>query len=209
MTTKKQSSLQVSTQPMSVSLRTITVPIRAYPGSTLLMNKMSDETRNSMIDKVTGKAVDKKKIRDLNQECKDRVHYTDDGKPGLPATYFKGAIVEAATYDENLNKKIAKSIQVMGNVIPLVYKKQGINKAITYDSGMSKAPRETWRPEFHEWSCKVDVTFNSNIISPEQIVNLFKLAGAHIGVGAWRPYTLKSGGGSHGMFEIDGKNSIK
>ena len=199
-------SKTIAVDPIDVSLQTIKVPIRALHGSTLLMNKMRDKERQAMLDKVTGKGTDKSKIRNLEEEAEEKIWYDENKNIGFPASGFKQAIVEAAVYaDIKGGKKLANSIQVLGNIVPLKYMKKDINKSITYDSGMTKAPRETWRPEFYEWTCEVVVTFNSKAISPEQVINLFRLAGFHIGIGSWRPYTKKTGGGNHGMFEIAGK----
>lgn len=197
----KERSIQVPS--IDVDLQTIEVPIKAIKGSTLLLNKMRDKERQNMLDKVTGKSVDKNKIRDLDQETKEKIWYTDDGQVGFPASGFKLALVEAAPNTDSISKKLANSIQVMGNIIPLKYAKLTTNKAITYDSGITKAPRETWRPELHEWSCKLTICFNAKLMTAEQIVGLIRLAGFHIGIGSWRPYTKKTGGGSHGMFSVD------
>lgn len=43
------------------------------------------------------------------------------------------------------------------------------------------------RAEFPLWAVKVPVTTNSSIISLEQLVNLFNIAGFGVGVGEWRP----------------------
>lgn len=43
------------------------------------------------------------------------------------------------------------------------------------------------RAEFLEWEVTVPVTYNASIISLEQLVNLFNIAGFGVGVGEWRP----------------------
>lgn len=192
----------IDIQVTPINLQSLKLTLKAMDGSTLLMNKYSDKERELMTKKQTGQTTEKKKIRNLDEEVEAKKHYTSDGKIGFPAAGFKAAFVEAAPYMEGMDKKLASSIQIMGGVIPLKFKKEQVNKAVTIDSGSTKAPRETWRPEYVEWSCELMIQFNSSQITARQIVELAKLAGFHIGVGAWRPYTKKSNGGNHGMFTV-------
>lgn len=197
---KKEQVLDIQVTP--INLQSLTLNLRAMSGSTLLMNKYSDKERDLMTKKQTGQTTEKKKIRNLDEEVEAKKHKTSDGEIGFPAAGFKAAFVEAAPYMEGMDKKLASSIQIMGGIIPLKYKKEQVNKAVTTDSGMSKAPRETWRPEFVDWSVELNIQYNASQITAQQIVELAKLAGFHIGVGAWRPYTKKSNGGNHGMFTV-------
>lgn len=197
---KQEKTMEISVTP--ISLQSLKLTLKAMPGSTLLMSKYSNKERDLMTRKQTGQTTEKKKIRNLDEEVEAKKHYTSDGKIGFPAAGFKAALVEAAPYMEGMDKKLASSIQIMGGIIPLDYKKEQINKAVTIDSGSAKAPRETWRPEFVDWKCELNIQYNSSLITPQQIVELAKLAGFHIGVGSWRPYTKKSNGGNHGMFTV-------
>ena len=47
-----------------------------------------------------------------------------------------------------------------------------------------------YRPMFQNWSMPIDVVYNANIISQEQVVNLFQVAGFAVGIGSWRPEWL-------------------
>ena len=63
----------------------------------------------------------------------------------------------------------------------------------------SKAPSTlSYRVEFIDWETELTVEFAPGILSPDQVVNLFNLAGFHTGVGSWRP----ENGGSHGQFGV-------
>lgn len=197
---KIEKTLEIQVTP--INIQSLKLTLKAMEGSTLLMNKYSDKDKELMTKKQTGQTTEKKKIRNLDQEVEDKKHYTNDGKIGFPASAFKSSFVEASVYMEGMNKKLASSIQIMGGIIPLKYKKEQVNKAVTIDSGMNKAPRETWRPEFVDWSVELDIQYNASQITAQQIVELIKLAGFHIGVGAWRPYTKKSNGGNHGMYTV-------
>lgn len=182
-----------------IQLATMTLKIVSLPNSTLLMNKMSDSARNQMIARTLGHSTEKTKVRDLEKEAEDRIHRDENGKIAMPTDAFKKAMVEVAPYLNDMDKKRAKgSFQILGNYTPLKFKKQTINKSVTRDSGITKAPRETWRPEFIDWSCELLIQYNAQQITPLQIIELTKLAGFHIGIGAWRPQCS----GSHGLFSV-------
>lgn len=55
-----------------------------------------------------------------------------------------------------------------------------------------------YRGEFKEWRTTFVIRYNANVLSLEQIVNLFNTGGFGIGVGEWRPQK----DGSFGMFHI-------
>lgn len=55
-----------------------------------------------------------------------------------------------------------------------------------------------FRPEFHEWSMEIPIEYNATVIQPEQILNLFDLAGFGVGLGCWRPER----DGIHGRFNV-------
>lgn len=44
-----------------------------------------------------------------------------------------------------------------------------------------------YRAEFKPWKTELLITYNANVITVEQIVNLFRLGGFANGVGDWRP----------------------
>lgn len=192
MATKKQ---EIVVAPIQIA--TMELGIRG--DTPLLMERFSDAARQLLLQQVTGKGKEKRKNRDMNQEVKDKIHLTANGKPGFPAAAFKRAMVEASVYVANMDKKRAKgSFYILGNILPIRSKKMVVNKALGRDSGINHAPREIWRPEFQGWSAKLLLRYNASQITPEAIVELAKLAGFHIGVGGWRPQCS----GSYGMFSV-------
>ena len=56
-----------------------------------------------------------------------------------------------------------------------------------------------YRGEFKKWSANIDVRYNANAMSIEQIINLFNIGGFACGVGEWRP----AKDGSYGMFHVE------
>jgi len=56
-----------------------------------------------------------------------------------------------------------------------------------------------YRPEFKNWKAVIKVEFLEDVISPEQIVNIFELAGFCSGIGEDRP---NKKGHTFGMFHV-------
>ena len=57
-----------------------------------------------------------------------------------------------------------------------------------------------YRAEFKKWKATLTIRYNAHVISTEQIINLYHVAGFSIGIGDWRPQKE----GSHGMFHVAG-----
>jgi hypothetical protein len=202
----KEMKMKKSNKAEEIELKPLkkkTIRLKIKGTTNLLMEKMDMDVVEAYNKKKAKKMVDKDE-RLEEDKIGDKIHYTEDGNIGFPVSGFAKGIVEVAPYIEGLDKKMVRgSIRILGNIVPINYKKQTINVAWGKSSGITKAPRKIVRPEFHDWSCTLDVMFNESNISIEQIVNLFNWAGFQQGLGSWRPE--KSG--SFGQYEvvIDGK----
>ena len=62
----------------------------------ILLNKMSDKEKQSMLDKQMGKGAEKNKIRNPQQEVEDKIHHLSNGTVGIPIIAIKKSMVEAA-----------------------------------------------------------------------------------------------------------------
>ena len=62
-----------------------------------------------------------------------------------------------------------------------------------------------YRGEFKKWQCKIPLRYNANVLSLEQILNIFDTAGFSTGVGEWRPQK----NGDYGMFHVARGNEMK
>jgi hypothetical protein len=193
MVTKKLEAMQITKHAITIKpieVKTFTLNIKG--DTPLLMEKMSEKVREQLKNLVTGKGKEKNKTRVLEDEVKEKVHHDDKGNVGFPASGFKKAMVEVAPYLDGMDKKKAKGSffivgDLAGDLVSIKYKKQVTNKAVGRDSGINRAPREIWRPEFQDWSCKLFIKYNASQITLDQIIELAKLAGFHIGVGSWTP----------------------
>lgn len=65
--------------------------------------------------------------------------------------------------------------------------------------GKSKVADVRFRPAFQPWSMQVPITYITNFIDPDSLINLVRLAGLTVGIGEWRLDRK----GSFGTFEIE------
>jgi hypothetical protein len=184
-----------------INLHTINVKVGSIDGSTLISHRLSSEqVAETITNREIGKT-SKKKLRDFNKEYESCFHYTTDKKYGYPAMGFMNAILNACIPLGIPKTQIKRSVRLLGDIYELKYKK--LNKRIDSPrrSGMNAAPDTRYRPEFVDWECTLVVQYDSNLISPDQIINLVNQAGFSSGVGDWRPSSPKSSG-THGMFKV-------
>lgn len=182
-------------------LKIETLKIKIIGNSPLLMNKYSTKESESMLNKQLGKGAEKNKIRDPKQEVEDKIHKLSDGTIGIPAESIKSMLVNSAPALGLFKISIKGGLFVIpvdNNLVPIKYKKMVVNKSITRDSGITKAPRTTFRPEFRDWSCEFIVRYNAAQITTDQIINLLKVGGFHNGLGSWSPRS----NGTYGTFVL-------
>lgn len=197
-TKKTNTETEIVVNPIKVA----NMKVKIVGISPYLSNKMSEDTKQMLLNKQLGKGVEKMKIRNPKKEIEEKIHHIRKNKVGIPIFGLKEALVESAPYIDGLDKKKVKgSVYIIpeeNGLVELKYKKMVINEATTRDSGRNQTPRTTFRPEFQNWSSEFNIKYNARQITPEQIVNLIKIAGFHMGIGSWRPQCS----GSFGMFEI-------
>ena len=188
---------EVKIDPLQIA----TLKVKIVGITPLLLNKMSDKEKQTMLDKQMGKGVEKNKIRDPKQEVADKVHKMSNNKIGIPIDSIKNAMIESAPALEMYKKEVMGGLFIIpeeNNLVEIKYKKMVTNESITRDGNMARTPRTTFRPQFNDWNCEFTIRYNAKAITPDQIFNLLKVAGFSNGIGSWRPATK----GSYGMFTI-------
>lgn len=175
--------------------------------TTLLQNRFSQETKNLILDKQTGKSKsNKKKIRDTDEEIRQSIHFIDEKKNiiGTPVEGFKKGMMDCTSFvgDKMFSKKLIQGavriINSQGGLVPIQYKKMStLEHNIKHNILFS--------PQFHEWSTELHIQYDSNNISPQDIALLLNYAGFYVGIGMWRPKCRDGGSGNHGMYEVVSK----
>jgi hypothetical protein len=129
---------------------------------------------------------------DLPEEEKvlAKFYYTEDGELAIPSRAFYNAMIRASSYlFEKKNggmRNIKEGVTILGDMLPINFKKQKILTQWGRMSGMTKAPRKIMRNAFYDWEVELTIQYNASNLSAEQIMNVLEWAGFHIGVGAFR-----------------------
>jgi hypothetical protein len=129
---------------------------------------------------------------DISEEEKVKVkyYYTDDGKYGIPARAFYNAMIRASSYLFDIKqggmRNVKEGVTIKGDIIPIEFKEQKVLTHWGRTSGMKKSPMKIMRNAFYDWSVELEIEYNKENLSAEQIVNVLNWAGFHIGVGSFR-----------------------
>jgi hypothetical protein len=169
--------------------------------SPLICNKFSAKAKRQIEDKKGQKAKTAKGKSDPEAEYRESLYPLDGKGYGFKANAFKLAMVAACTYCDGMSKVYAKgAFFVMGDLLLINGKPHMREDMVRVPPGRGGADIR-YRGEFDKWSIDLDIRFNANLISAEQVVNLLSIAGFHIGIGEMRPSApLKPG--TNGMFEV-------
>jgi hypothetical protein len=178
--------------------------VRLVGDSPLISHAWSAKAKKEMLDKQTKKAKVAKAAKDPERDFWESLYILrgdigDDTATmqfGFPSVAFKTAAVDACSHIDGVTKVEARgAFHVAGEYVV-------INGTPTPREDMVRIGMGTadlrYRGEFREWSADIDFRYNANVLSLEQVVNLFNTAGFAIGVGEWRPQR----DGSFGMFHV-------
>ncbi len=196
---EKKVKVKVGVDIESLRIGTLTVPIKGK--TPLLMDRMSEETKQEILAKQTGVSKSgKKKVRDTKEESLAAIHMTSTGKIGFPSAGFKKGMMDCTSFvgDKFFSKKLIQGIMIVNaeeGLIPIKFKKQSI-----LEHNIGNVTKFT--PQFHEWSCKLVIHYDQNNLGHEDIIRLLNYAGFYTGVGAWRPRGRDGGSGEFGMYEV-------
>jgi len=144
---------------------------------------------------------------DLSEEekVKAKFYYTEDEEYGIPARAIYNSMIRASSYLFDIKqggmRNIKEGVTIVGDILPLKFKKQRVITHWGRTSGMKGSPRKIMRNAFEDWGVEVTIQFNESNISAEQIINVLNWAGFHIGVGGFR----KEKTGNFGAFQVDFK----
>lgn len=179
--------------------------------SPLIMHAWSDKALQMMRDKQGGKKSRKRHDPKVAAEDAEAATYRlEDGRPGMPATAFKAAIVGASRLYDGLTLVETKQLLFVegegsDQLVPI--EGDSYIREDTPRIGMGTTDLR-YRPCFPEWSAVLTVTFVPTKIDAESVINLVN-AGGLGGVGEWRPSAPKSLTGTFGRFEVDAEKEIK
>jgi hypothetical protein len=193
MATKAASEEQVFQIP-PIDVRTL--ELRLVGDSALICHRWSDKAKRQMLDKQMKKAKQAKEAKDPEADYEASLYPHPEGGYGFPAVAFKAAAVTACRYVDGMKMTEARgAFHVIGELIELEGQPEPREDMVRVGMGTADI---RYRAQFPKWACTLLVRYNAKAISPEQIINLFNIAGFGVGIGEWRPER----DGSYGMFHV-------
>lgn len=207
MATKKDVGIELP--KLDIRLMEVTV----IGDSPLIVHAWSEKAKREMLDKQMKKAKGAKEAKDPKADFEASLYRMADGGYGFPSVGFKAAAVTACTSVAGITKVAARqAFHILGEDVDVsgVFAGTSARHNLVRVDGGPPAMREDtvrvgmgtadirYRGEFKEWSAKLLVRYNANVLSESQILNILNTGGFAVGVGEWRPEK----DGSYGMFHV-------
>jgi len=165
--------------------------------SPLVVHAWSDKAKKMMLDKQMKKAMPKKEAKSPEQDFIDSLYWyspkpasptledVQKGQFGFPAIAFKAVAVDACSHVDGMTKVAARgAFHIDGDLVRVEGAPTPREDMVRLAMGVADI---RYRAEFRAWRVRLPIRYNANVISAEQIVNLFETAGFAIGVGEHRP----------------------
>lgn len=163
----------------------------------LLVNRFPETAIEQIEASQTGSARMKKAPRNPEVEFNNTRYLDDKGRDCLPAAAFKEAMVRAVSYIDGMAMTEARgAFFVDADLIPLRCSPPRMHKSRVVLN--RKTTSIAYRACYDEWEADLPISYQENVITAEQLINIIELAGYAVGVGAWRPQCK----GQFGRFEI-------
>jgi hypothetical protein len=192
------------------------IDVKVTGDSSLILHQWSRKAIQMILDKQGKKASGGREAREPEQEFVDTLYWLK-GEPenltpetfkkavasgaqfGFPSTGFKQAALSGGYRSGMTKDKVSPmgAFHIDGELVRIVGVPT-LRMDMVRLSGMGNPADIRFRAEFLEWSAVIPVKYNEAVISAEQIVNLFNIAGFSVGIGEWRVEKT----GSHGMFHV-------
>jgi len=214
-TAKKEEEV-VTLKELKIEPLTLTVK----GDSPLVVHAWGEKARREMLDKQMRKAKSVKEARNPSADVISSLYWlsnkpkemTEDAfidaikkgaRFGFPAKAFKAAAVSAGYRTGTIKNKVTMyaAFHIQGELVEIIGKPEPREDMVRL-AGPSGVADIRFRGQFPEWKGVLNLTFCPDLISLEQIVNLFNLGGYCCGVGEMRVEK----GGECGMFHVMCKN---
>ena len=165
----------------------------------LLMN------RPSQLD-IADKSKDvKRETKTPEEQAEGRLYKDSEEKIYIPATWFRGCLIEAGKQKKMGGKgsskaTYSKAVGSCASIEPfeIVLKNKWKVFSILAVNPTTHGRNMLYRPQFDKWEVDLQVEFDEEQIEPSVMKELFDIAGKRVGVGDWRPAKK----GMFGKFQV-------
>ena len=175
-----------------MSIVKMQIPIKSV--SPLIVNKFSEKAKRQIQDKKEGKAKNKKyDISVPKDDFEAAKHISPLGWDGFPAAGFKAAMVRAAKIVGMVMKDTQTAFFIDADCSETQYIRINGESRMREDYVRVRmgGADVRYRPEYVNWTATLSVTYNSGVLSKDQIYQLIETAGYFCGIGEMRPEKTK------------------
>ena len=170
----------------------------------IIPHRWSEKALKLMRDKQFGEQVRAKRTpKNPQEEADGATYWLESGEPGMPATAFKAASVEACRFFDGVSMvETRRMLFVVGEGPDQLVAIKGdctLREDTPRNSGGTADLR--YRYQYFPWSALLVVRFLPSQITPESVLALVD-AGGRCGVGDWRPGSPKSNTGTYGTYRV-------
>jgi hypothetical protein len=190
----------------------ITVPIVGL--TPLIPHQWAEKAKRLMREKQfsgAGTTRPKREPKNPEEEAENAMYRLPDGRPGMPATAFKGAMVAACRFFDGIPMTEGRlMIYVRGEgpdqLVPLRGTEQVREDMPRNATGVVDLRYRTALlagvQGIEPWRANITIVYPPSLIAVQSVIALLDGAG-RVGVGDWRPGSPKSNTGTFGTFRID------
>ncbi len=153
----------------------------------LICHAWSEKAKKQILDKQMKVATaGGREAKDPEVEYQGSMYLDEHGKPGFPAIGLKKATISVCTSMDDIPKTLMRqAIHVRGDILPVkgeLYNRQDMVRIAGNTADIRF--RATFKPG---WRITFQTVYNRRVMSLEQVINVFNMAGSFVGIGEWRP----------------------
>lgn len=199
---KKKTQAETSIQIPRLELSTFKMTLVGQ--TPLMVQKFSEKAKRMIQEKQAKKAKTARAARDPVAEYQASLYVIDAKKKiyGVPVSGLKNCAVSACGFIEGIFKTTARgAFHILcepHGLVPITGGDPVMDERTVRLSGPGRPADMRYRARFDKWELTFMVQYNKNVISAEQILNLFENSGFSIGLCEYRPEK----NGSYGMFKV-------
>jgi hypothetical protein len=167
-------------------LRRIQLNARIEGVTPLIVHRFGEKAMRLVQRSQSGEARQKKEPRDPESDFQEALYKLPDGSYGFPSIGVKKAMVLAGQrFAEERGTELYGAITIPGEFLTIespAPPRRREDRVVLQGKTLDIA----YRPEFWPWAMVVPLVFYENMISPDRVINLLRVAGTCVGIGNWR-----------------------